>query len=163
MLATTSGKMKTTYGFKAHINVDEDGFIAKVITTAGNVHDSRCFAELLTGKECVAYADSAYASEAHDQLLREKGIKNGILSRAHRGRPLTEVQKRENKQRSSIRSIVEGVFGTAKQHQGLGKSRYLGKARTHARVLLISMTHNLKRGLTIYRTCMVGCEQGLAV
>lgn len=156
---SADGKMKTTYGFKAHINVDEDGFIAKVITTAGNVHDSQCFADLLTGRERAAYADSAYASEAHDQLLQDKGIKNCILSRAYRGRALTDAQKRENKQKSRIRSIVEGVFGTTKQHQGLRKSRYMGKVRTHARVLLISMAHNLKRGLTIHRECMAMCAQ----
>lgn len=153
---SSDGKRKTTYGFKAHINVDEDGFIAKAITTAGNVHDSQCFAALLTGREKAAYADSAYASEAHDQLLKEKGIKNGILNRAYRNCPLTEEQKEENQQLSSIRSIVEGVFGTSKQHHGLGKARYLGIARNHARVLLISMVHNLKRGLTIHRACMAG-------
>ncbi|MDZ7923296.1 MAG: transposase [Marinagarivorans sp.] len=31
------GKLKTTYGFKAHVNVDEDGFIKATDFTAGNV------------------------------------------------------------------------------------------------------------------------------
>ena len=43
------GKQKTTDGYKAHLNVEEDGFISKAITTAGLVHDSQCFAPLLTG------------------------------------------------------------------------------------------------------------------
>jgi hypothetical protein len=31
------GKRKTTYGFKAHANVDEDGFVKKMTFTLGNV------------------------------------------------------------------------------------------------------------------------------
>ena len=36
---SSDGKMKTTCGFKAHLKVEEDGFVSSVITTAGNVHD----------------------------------------------------------------------------------------------------------------------------
>lgn len=151
------GKMKTTYGFKAHLNVEEDAFITNAITTAGNVHDSQCLEDLLTGAETAVYADSAYASNKHDALLSEKHIKNGILKRAYRNKPLTEEEKRRNKQLSSIRSTVERVFGILKQHYGMGKARYLGKARNHARLLLMCMAYNLKRGLAIKRSCMVAC------
>jgi hypothetical protein len=58
----SDGKRKTTYGFKAHINVDEDGFIKATAFTAGNVHDSNHFTELLSGDESAVYADSAYKS-----------------------------------------------------------------------------------------------------
>ena len=47
----SDGKRKTTYGFKAHINVEEDGFIKHYDFTAGNLHDSQVFEVLLTGKE----------------------------------------------------------------------------------------------------------------
>jgi hypothetical protein len=40
--------------------------------------------------------------------------------------PLTDRQKQENKQRSSIRYIVERTFGLLKQHHRLAKARYLG-------------------------------------
>jgi hypothetical protein len=33
----SDGKRKTTFGFKAHINVAEDGFIKAIAFTAGNV------------------------------------------------------------------------------------------------------------------------------
>jgi IS5 family transposase len=58
----SDGKRKTTYGFKAHINVDEDGFIKATAFTAGNVHDSNHFTELLSGDESAVYADSAYCA-----------------------------------------------------------------------------------------------------
>jgi transposase, IS5 family len=154
---SSDGKMKTTYGFKAHLNVDEDAFITSAITTAGNVHDSQCLEDLLTGAETAVYADSAYASNKHDVLLKEKNIKNGILKRAYRNKPLTKDEKQQNKQLSSIRSTVERVFGILKQHYGMAKARYLGKARNHARLILMSMAYNLKRGLAIQRSCMAGC------
>ncbi len=100
---------------------------------------------------------SAYASNKHDVLLKEKRIKNGILKRAYRNKPLTKDEKQQNKQLSSIRSTVERVFGILKLHYGMGKARYLGKARNHARLMLMSMAYNLKRGLAIKRSCMTGC------
>jgi IS5 family transposase len=53
------GKRKSMYGFKAHINVDEDAFIKTTAFTAGNVHGSNHFTELLNGHESAVYADSA--------------------------------------------------------------------------------------------------------
>jgi IS5 family transposase len=46
--AASDGKVKITYGYKGHINVDEDGFKKATGFTAGNVHDSQCFTELVT-------------------------------------------------------------------------------------------------------------------
>ena len=58
----SDGKCKTTYGygFTVHANVDEDGFIKTFAYTAGMVHDSQVFEELLTDHEKSVYADSAY-------------------------------------------------------------------------------------------------------
>jgi IS5 family transposase len=70
----SDGKRKTTYGFKAHINVDKDGFIKATAFTAGNVHDSNHFTELLSDNESAVYADSAHKSRIHDEWLKERGI-----------------------------------------------------------------------------------------
>jgi IS5 family transposase len=59
----SDGKRKSTYGFKAHANVDEDGFTKATAFTAGNVHDSNHFIDLLSGKESEVDADSAYKSK----------------------------------------------------------------------------------------------------
>ena len=56
------------------MNVDEDGFIKATDFTAGNVHDSNCFTDLLSGDETAVYADSAYCSKKHDQCLSERHI-----------------------------------------------------------------------------------------
>ncbi len=147
----SDGKKKTTYGYKAHMNVEEDGLIKTCEVTAGNVHDSQVFEELLTGRETQAYADSAYKSQAHDERLKEKGIGNRILKRAYRNKPLTEQDKRENQNNASTRTVVERVFGVLKLHQGMSKSRYLGLTRNKAWIGLMSLAHNIKRGTMLHR------------
>lgn len=145
---SADGQRKTTYGYKLHAATDEDGFIKKLAYSPANEHDSRYFDSVLTGTESQVYADSAYASKKNEARL---GKKSKILHRAYRNRPLTAVQKAENKQRSGIRSTVERVFGLLKLHHGLGKARYMGLERNKARAQLIAMSHNIKCGLSIGR------------
>ena len=95
------------------------------------------------------YADSAYANKKNDEKLGKQN--NKVLHRAYRNTPLTDRQKQENKQRSSIRYIVERTFGLLKQHHGLAKARYLGLERNKTRAQLIAMSHNLKTGMNIFK------------
>ena len=147
----SDGKKTSSYGFKAHINVDEDGFITSTDFTAGNVHDSRCFTNLLSGTESQVYADSAYASEKTDEWLAEREIENRVLERAYRNKPLTLTQKFNNKVKSLIRSTVERVFGVLKQHHGMAQARYLGKARNRMRFNLQCVAYNIKRGVNLQK------------
>lgn len=140
--AGSDGKKKTTYGYKAHINVDEDGFIKATDFTAGHVHDSQCFTGLLSGGETAVFADSAYASQATDEWLAEWGIANGVLERAYRNKPLNAEQKANNKKKKSrIHSGVERVFGILKLRYGLAQARYLGKDRNQMRFTLMCLTY----------------------
>jgi len=143
------GKRKSTYGYKIHMNVDEDGFIKATDFTAGNVHDSNCFTDLLSGDEAAVYADSAYCSKKHDQWLSERHIENRLTRRAYRNKPLTDEDKSFNRQHSGVRSTVERTFGVLKQHYAMGKARYLGLARNRLRVELMSIAHNIKRAISV--------------
>ncbi len=145
----SDGKRKTTYGFKAHMNVDEDGFIKGHQMSAGNLHDSQVFESLLTGNEHQVYADSAYKSQAHDQFLASKKITNKVLERAYRNKTLTEQQKEHNRYASQIRSVIERTFGVLKKYYGLGQARYLGIVRNSARISMMCMAHNIKRAAAI--------------
>lgn len=143
----SDGKQKTTYGFKVHMNVDENGFIKKNQMSAGNLHDSQVFESLLTGNEHQVYADSAYKSHAHDQLLASKKITNKVLERAYRNKALTEQQKEHNRYASQIRSVIERTFWVLKKYYGLAQARYLGIARNSARVSMMCMVHNIRRSM----------------
>ncbi len=149
-----SFKPKITYGFKAHINVDEDGFIKTQTLTTGSLHDSNVFEELLTGNEKAMYADSAYKSQKHDELLKTKGIQNHILNRAYRNTPLSDVQKLNNRFASQVRYVVERTFGVLKRHYSLGQARYMGIERNQARLTIICIAHNLKRAVNIQRASL---------
>lgn len=152
----TKGKKEFTYGYKAHANVDEDGFVKKVKTTAGNVHDSQLLEEVLTGTEEAVYADSAYTGKAIARKLAERGIDNRINERAYRNTPLTEAQKAYNGAMSGVRYVVERTFGAFKRHYGAGKTRYVGLEKTHGWVCVISMAHNLKKAAAILRPPRLG-------
>jgi IS5 family transposase len=145
----SDGKRKSTYGYKAHINVDEDGLIKAIAYSAGNVHDSNHFTTLLEGNELAAYADSAYQSQAHNDWLSERGIENRLIKRAYRNRPLSKEDKVFNQTHAGVRSTVERVFGVLKLHYAMGKARYLGLGRNRTRVELMCVAHNMKRGLSI--------------
>jgi len=147
--AGSDGRRKSTYGFKAHMNVDEDGFIKATDFTSGSVHDSNCFTGLLDGDESSVYADSAYCSKKHNDWLSEKGINNRLTRRAYRNRPLTPKDKTFNQLHSGVRSTVERVFGVLKQHYGMAKARYLGLNRNRTRFELMCVAHNIKRGRSI--------------
>jgi IS5 family transposase len=149
----SNGKQKTTYGFKAHINVDEDGFILNQSLTTGCLHDSNVFEELLTGNEEAVYADSAYKSQKHDRLLKDKKVQNQVLQRAYRNKPLTEAQKQHNRFASQVRYVVERTFGVLKQHYGLAYAKHMGIERNQARLTIICIAHNLKRAVNIQRSC----------
>jgi IS5 family transposase len=92
----SDGKRKSTYGFKAHANVDEDGFIKATAFTAGNVHDSNHFIDLLSSKESEIYADSAYKSKKHDDWLEAHHVNNKVVECAYRNTPLTPEKKNKN-------------------------------------------------------------------
>ena len=144
-----NGKKTSTYGYKAHVNVDEDGFIKAVDYTPGNEHDSKSLEKLLTYTEEQVYADKAYASTTHDKLLAKRNTGNRILHKARRNQPLSDRQKHQNRQWASVRSTVERVFGILKQHYGIAKARYLGLKRNQARFMLAAMAYNIKRGVAV--------------
>lgn len=145
----TKGRTESTYGFKAHTNVDEDGFVKKVIVTAGNVHDSQKLEELLTGTEEEVYGDSAYCGKTISKKLSECDIKNRINRRAYRNKSLTESDREHNSTMSSVRYVVERTFGTFKRHYGAGKTRFLGVEKVQNWITVISMAHNLKKAAAI--------------
>lgn len=147
--AGSDGKRKSTYGYKAHLSVDEDGFIQRSDYSKGNLHDSHCFTGLLSGKESAVYADSAYRSEAHEAWLSSRNIKSSVIKRAYRNRPLTDEDKHFNRIHSGVRCTVERVFGVLKLHYGMAKARYLGLSRNRTRFELMCVAHNIKRGASI--------------
>ena len=145
----SDGQRKSTYGFKAHVSVDEDGLIKSTDYIPGNVHDSNCFTSLLDGDESAAYAESAYASEKHAKWLKAHKVESRIIRRAYRNKPLTTKDKQFNRLHSGTHFTVERVFGVLKLRYDMAKARYMGLSRNRTRFELMCVAHNIKRGLSI--------------
>lgn len=148
---------KNYYGYKNHIAIDvQHKFIRRFEVTAASVHDSQCFEQLLDGKnrDRTVYADSAYRSEAHEQLLKRKRFASRVHHRARSGRPLNKREQRENRARSRIRARVEHVFGHQLKAMRQTIVRGIGLARIRTRIALANLAYNMSRLAQLRPPCV---------
>lgn len=138
------------FGYKAHIGVDqESGLIRDAILTSADMHDSLVGPSLIQGDEEAVYADKAYDSQKVRDALAAAGIKDGIMHKARRGKPLKTWQKWLNKAVSPVRSGVERGFATMKRYYGYQRVRYIGLARNRCHLNLMCAAINLRRALAL--------------
>ena len=128
------------FGFKHHDAVDENGLVVAVHTIAANQHDSKGLIPLLKKtpkryKEKGVSADKGYKVPDNDRFLTKDKIKNRVMHKAYRSRPLTP----------KTRWVVERTFGSIKKWFGGGTARYKGLKKTHTQHVLQAIAYNLKR------------------
>jgi IS5 family transposase len=146
----TTKNGESTFGYKAHIAVDEgSNLIRDAILTGADLHDSQVARDLIQGDEATVYADKAYGSKALREELAEHGIKDGLMYKAARNRPLKNWQVWFNKAVSPIRSGVERGFATMKRHYGFTRVRYVGLARNACTLNLMCAAINLRRAVVL--------------
>lgn len=96
--------------------------------TTAKVHDSQQADALMTGDEGgEAYGDSAYGSKRRNGFLAEMDgneITPQFNERGARNKPLSLLQKEQNRIRSQVRAKVEHPFATLKKRYGNYKVRY---------------------------------------
>ncbi len=116
--------------------------------TTANIHDSEMLEELLDKKEDGGqrvYADSAYRSEALEEICRKKNIESNIHEKGYRNKPLTKRQKQRNKKKSKIRARVEHIFGFMTNTMNEMYLHYRNFVRNQAGIGLMNLTYNLFR------------------
>jgi IS5 family transposase len=141
---------RSYFGYKGFIRTDaKDGYIEAVHTTPANQAEVNELTSLTQGmaKRSRLYADKAYASQSNRYHLKQHQLRNGIMAKAYRNRPLTHRAKQRNKALSKIRYIVEQAFGTLKRRFDMARSRYLGIAKVHGQLLLKAMCFNLLKAV----------------
>jgi IS5 family transposase len=97
---------KSYYGYKNHINVDnQHRLIRRFEVTGAAVQDSQVFDGLLDPENTGAavWADSAYRSEDTERYLKEAGYRSQIYHKGSRNKPLTEHKQAVNHKRSMVR------------------------------------------------------------
>ncbi|WP_150540363.1 transposase, partial [Neisseria meningitidis] len=134
-------------GYKQHTCTDAEGYIEKLHITPANTHECNHLLPLLEGiaKDTTVYADKGYDSEENRQHLEAHQLLDGIMRKAHRNRPLTEVQTKRNRYLSKTRYVVEQSFGTLTLHRKFRYARaaYFGLIKVSAQSHLKAMCLNL--------------------
>jgi IS5 family transposase len=145
------GKSGSTFGYKAHVGVDEgSGLIRAVVTTPANVNDTTPADGLIRGDEAVVWADAAYDTHARRARLKAEGKKPRIARRPNRHHPeLPPRLKRYNLLIARRRAAVETTFATLKRRMRLGCIRYVGLIKASGQVLLASIAFNMRRWAAI--------------
>jgi IS5 family transposase len=149
--AKRQGKPGFTYGYKAHVAVDEgSGLIRALITTAANVNETVVADRLLRGDEAAVMADAAYHTHAREQALKQKGAKARLMRRPNKHHPeLPPRLKRYNRLIARRRAAIETTFATLKRRMGLRAIRYLGLAKAAAQMLLAAIAFNMRRWVVL--------------
>lgn len=137
---------KHFFGYKLHVAMDQTSrIIRRLLVTSANVNESGPADSLICGDEAIVLADKAYDSHSRTRWLKELGIANGIMRRGHPRRPLTQRDKRRNKQIGRQRGAIEPLFSQYKNIYRLARARYRGLARNSTDFLLAAICMNLKR------------------
>jgi transposase, IS5 family len=142
-----AGKLR--YGYKKHYVTDQEGLVLGVLTTAANVNEISNLEEVLDTadlpKGIHLNGDKGYASAKNEEILKKKNIKSRILSKAKKGKPLTEREKLRNKLIGKTRFKVERTFGSIKRWFNSTHARYKGITKMHTQNLMEAIAYNLYR------------------
>jgi len=136
------------FGYKNHIKIDtKSKFIITYSVTDASVHDSQALKDLLDTKDKNQnlYADSAYTGQDQETTIKDKEMKNQVCEKGYRNNPLTEEQKKSNKEKSKTRSRVEHIFGFMENSMNSMNLAVINKKRISAQVGLTNLTYNMFR------------------
>jgi IS5 family transposase len=149
--ALAGSKPGFTYGYKAHVGVDEgSGIIRSVITTPANINDTTPADGLIRGDEGAVWGDAAYHTHAREAALKARGVKARLMRRPNKHHPkLTPRLARYNQLIARRRAAVETTFATFKRRMGLTAIRYVGLTKASGQILLAAMAFNMRRWATI--------------
>ena len=140
---------KFHFGYKKHHVTDEEGLVLGVVTTKASVNEIANLAEVLDAadlpEDIPLKADKGYQSEKNAQILKSRKLKNHILKKAKKNKPLTQWEKRFNKLIGKTRFKVERTFGGIKRWFSGGVARYRGIEKMHSQNLMEALCYNLYR------------------
>ncbi|MFB2121712.1 IS5 family transposase [Parapedobacter sp. 2B3] len=140
------------FGYKNHVKADAGSkLITGYMVSDASVHDSQATEHLLDEKDRGAdfYADSAYTGEKQDKLIAARGMTNKVCEKGYRNQPLTDEQKAANREKSSVRSRVEHIFGFTENSMNGMYLYNIGIKRITAMVGLMNLTYNMFRKIQL--------------
>lgn len=154
---------KSYYGYKAFTRTDiGDGYIEKVHVEGANVSEMKHLVDVVDdlAEGTRVYADKGYGFKEDRDCLKAKKLKDGLMRKAVRGKPLTHWEKIRNKLISSERYIVEQSYGTLKRKFLAEQSSYRGKRKTENQLVLKSICFNLLKAFRKHQHAQTLCTVG---
>jgi IS5 family transposase len=142
---------KYHFGFKKHHVTDNEGLVLGVLTTTASKNEIANLEEVLETvnvslpKDIPLKADKGYQSKKNAELLKKRNLKNHILKKGYKNKPLTRWEKKFNKLIGKTRFKVERTFGGIKRWFNGGLARYRGMAKMHTQNLMEAICYNLYR------------------
>jgi len=142
---------KYHFGFKKHHITDNQGLVLGVLTTTASRNEISNLEDVLDTinvelpKDIPLKADKGYQSNKNAELLKKRNLKNHILKKAYKNKPLTYWEKKFNKLIGQTRFKVERTFGGIKRWFNGGEARYKGMEKMHTQNLMEAMCYNLYR------------------
>ncbi|MDW5291041.1 IS5 family transposase [Formosa sp. PL04] len=142
---------KYHFGFKKHHVTDQEGLVIGVLTTTASKNEIANLEAVLETvnidlpKDIPLKADKGYQSNKNADLLKERNLKNHILKKAKKNKPLTYWEKKFNKLIGKTRFKVERTFGGIKRWFNGGLARYRGMEKMHTQNLMEAICYNLYR------------------
>ncbi len=105
----------------------------------------RILTELNIEEGTLIACDKGYASQENRNILNDMKLRDCIMNKAARNRPLTESEILFNQNISKLRYKVERCFGTLKRQYGFHRARYLGIVKTEMEFYLNAFAFNVKK------------------
>lgn len=142
---------KYHFGFKKHHVTDDQGLVLGVLTTTASKNEISNLEEVLETvnidlpKDTPLKADKGYQSKKNAELLKKRNLKNHILKKAYKNKPLTRWERKFNKLIGKTRFKVERTFGGIKRWFNGGLARYRGMEKMHTQNLMEAICYNLYR------------------
>jgi len=142
---------KYHFGYKKHHVTDNEGLVLGVHTTTASTNEIANLEEVLKTvnvslpKDIPLKADKGYRSKKNAEVLKQLNIKNHILKKAYKNKPLTNWEKKFNKIIGKTRFKVERTIGGIKRWFNGGLARYRGMEKMHTQNLMEAICYNLYR------------------
>ncbi len=118
---------------------DNEGLVLGILTTKASVNEVGNLEEVLDTadlpQDIPLKADKGYQSKKNAALLKERKLKNHILKKAYKNKPLTHWEKKFNKLIGKTRFKVERTFGGIKRWFSGGVARYKGIQKCILKIL----------------------------
>lgn len=140
---------KYRYGYKKHYVTDDEGLVLGVVTTKASTNEISNLEEVLDAADLPKHiplkADKGYQSLKNEEILKERNLKNHILKKAKKNKPLSNWEKKFNKLVGKTRFKVERTFGGIKRWFQGGTARYKGISKMHTQNIVEAICYNLYR------------------